>query len=445
MSCSTTTTAGKVGIAAPALLVARRSHSPAGMGVAELSPSCQRKIQVARSGSSSSQVPFFSFLLELKEDLKKIRKNPPSLEDWPNIADGLQAQRCILDEHLVALASLEETRGLEDSDRTDLAIAEDIADELNKLGIFASAQRTRRGLKAARTAQEKTANIKKRKKSLGALVVVPPKLPSDSVLRVEQNVGCELPVCVNNRRDVKKSTIEICLGENVIWKLKRPADGLLPAPEHYGLWLWLLDRFQAAWYTQGEDRPRIEINLDELKVLFGQEKGGAWYQTIDDAFTRFSELGVSVHTAYHTPEGVDIDKKTICGPLCYYSSWRKKSFSKSKGVSISEARGWIAPGDFIWETIKKGYVKAIPLQPILQLPYVSQRLLAYLMKHCRPGASYKVTLQKMLPKIPIDCPNKNRQTRLKAHHEALLREKFLACMPVFEGRGDRAMVTYTRT
>lgn len=287
------------------------------------------------------------------------------------------------------------------------------------------------------------------KPKLGKLIRLPDRKVEDPMLRLEQNLGCELPVCVGNRRDVHDVAIETTVNGRTTWRLTRLADTLLPAPEHYRFWLWFLDRCQAAARAGYDDPPRITINLGELYDLFGGGKGGTWYREVDEAFTRFSGLVVKIRESYHTPEGV-MEQSATVGTLCYYSSWRPEKDKKGRVRKLEMPErgrnvGWIAPGPLLWASIRGGYLKAVPMQPMRQLSsYVAQRLLAYLTKHCQPGAQYKVALSKLLPKIPMQCPPDQIKTKLKRHHRSLTDAGFLTGEPVFEGRGQGLMVTYQR-
>lgn len=308
-----------------------------------------------------------------------------------------------------------------------------------------SARLERAKARAAKPEPEQKAE----RQELGRIINLPAKRAEDPVLRLEQNLGCELPVCVSNRRDVRRTSIEVSAGGATTWRLTRSAETLLPAPEHYRYWLWFLDRCREAAEAGEEKPPRIVLNPPELYDLFGIEgagkKGGSWYREIDDAFKRFSHLILGVHEAFHTPKG----GVTVCGgalgTLCTYVSWRTKQPSERQELFNFE-KGWVAPGPMLWATICNGYLKAVPLQPMRYLTsYVAQRLLAYLTKHCRPGEQYKVSLAKLLPKIPMSCAYNETKRRLGPHHRALLNVGFLASEPVFESRGTSLTVTYERS
>lgn len=300
--------------------------------------------------------------------------------------------------------------------------------------------------------QPKKKKLGKRKPKLGKLIRLPDRQVEDPMLRLEQNLGCELPVCVGNRRDVHDVAIETIVNGRTTWRLTRLADTLLPAPEHYRFWLWFLDRCQAAARTGCEESPRITLNLGELYDLFGGEKGGTWYREVDEAFTRFAGLVIKVRDAYHTPKGV-LENNTTAGTLCYYSSWRipKDKKDRRRKPDPAERRqdvGWIAPGLLLWASIQSGYLKAIPLESMRRLPpsaYVAQRLLAYLTKHCISGGQFKISISKLLPKIPMSCAGREAKRKLTPHHKALLESGFLAKEPAFEGRGQDLMVVYCRT
>lgn len=101
------------------------------------------------------------------------------------------------------------------------------------------------------------------------------------------------------------------------------------------------------------------------------------------------------------------------------------------------------PGPFIWASILSGCLKVVQLGPVLQLPtFVAQRLYLHLHKHCRPGGKYKVSTSKLLFKIPFKCSSEHVRKKLKPHHEALQGSSFLACEPIYEGRGKDLTVTY---
>lgn len=289
--------------------------------------------------------------------------------------------------------------------------------------------------------EEQEAKAKEKRPKLGKLIRLPAKKPEDQVLRLEQNLGCEMPVCVGNRRDVNKVAIEVPVDETTVWRLVRTADTSLPAPEHYPLWLWFLDRCQAAAKAGCTTPPRIPINLAEMQALFGRKgnMGGKWYNNIDDAFWRFSHLVVEIQRGNPKP-GKRRAVEAVLGTLCYYASWREEG---TEGREFE--RGWVAPGQMLWESILAGYIKAVPMQIMRGLPsYVAQRLMTYLAKHCRPGETFKISLTKLLPKIPLDCPNNEAKKRLRTHHKVLLDTRFLVSIPIFEGRGSSTMVTYAR-
>jgi hypothetical protein len=385
----------------------------------------------------------FKLTLDLKDELRRFKGLPAKTDAKASKAAQLCLQRKQLDIHIARLTAKEKRQALSEEEITDLCSAQDLADDMDFLGLKAVATQ--------RSAQSDRNNgiVVHPHNRLGSLVKVSPKLLSDPVLRVEQNVGCELPVCVSNRRDVKKHAIEIRMNGGTVWKLKRVAGGSLPAPEHFKIWLWFLDRCQAACYAdpENEDPPRISIDLKELKALFGNEGGGGsggWYRNIDEALCRFSELVISVHDSYYTPNGIMMTGKANMGTLCSYVSWREKRGNEQVGQFETNDRGWIAPGPLLWASIRGGYIKAVPFRAILDVPYVAQRLVTYLMKHCKPDAAFKVRLEKLLPKIPLEGPIKACRRRLASHHEVLFKIGFLATPPVFEGRGTETMVIYER-
>jgi hypothetical protein len=293
---------------------------------------------------------------------------------------------------------------------------------------------------AAEDEREAKEKVEKEKPKLGKVIKLPAKQPEDPMLRLEQNLGCELPVCVSNRRQVNNIAIEATEDGITTWRLVRTADSFLPAPEHYLLWLWFLDRCQAAARAGCKIPPRIAIDPQELHDLFGGSLDGRWYENVHEAFRRFSRLVIEAHQSFYG--GYD----ATLGTLCYFVSRRMKNVppEELKGFEW----GWIAPGQMLWESILAGYMKAVPMQTMLRLPpsaYVAQRLTTYLMKHCRPGERFKISLTKLLPKIPMDCSVREAKRKLRSHHEALVKARFLASEPVFEGRGANVMVTYERT
>ncbi|RYF46336.1 MAG: hypothetical protein EOO38_14305 [Cytophagaceae bacterium] len=265
------------------------------------------------------------------------------------------------------------------------------------------------------------------------------------MLRLEQNLGCELPVCVPNRSDVGKEAIEIRSGDNLIWRLVRAADSLLPAPEHHPVWLWILDRSHAAFQAGHNEAPRIAVNLHELAVALGRKPDGRWYRDVNEAFIRFSRMIITAgQSLYVGEENEFVDTSGAFGTLCNYVSWRTTD-AKERKTLVDGADGWVQPGPFVWESIRQGYLKAIPLPQMREIKaYVAQRLYLYLSKHCKPGGQYKVSVNKLLPKIPMSCTTDQVRKKLKPHHAALLKFGFLACEPVYEGRGQGLMVTYQR-
>lgn len=275
---------------------------------------------------------------------------------------------------------------------------------------------------------------------------LPAKSTEDFVLRLEQNLGCELPVCVANRRDVHKNAIEVSINESLVWKLVRTTDSLLPAPEHYPIWIWLIDRFHAAARTNCKEPPRIAINLAELGAALGSKMDGRWYKNVDEAFCRFSSLVIKVgHACYVANSGALVNQRGAFGTLCSYVSWRTTD-SEERKTLVDGVDGWVMPGPFIWESILSEYLKAIPLLQLRELKaYVSQRLFLYLGKHCRAGSTFKISLRKLLPKIPISCSAREAKRRLQPHHQALIASGFLKSEPIYEGRGQSLMVKYERS
>ncbi|RZK44662.1 MAG: hypothetical protein EOO61_03005 [Hymenobacter sp.] len=270
------------------------------------------------------------------------------------------------------------------------------------------------------------------------------KRADDNFLRLEQNLGCELPVCVANRRDVNKPAIEICGSEGVLWRLERTASSLLPAPEHHPIWLWLLDGFHAAARQGCKEAPRIRISLAQMAKDLSRTPNGQWYRDVDEALSRFSRMVIIAGQSLHVPSGHVVSKSGALGTLCNYVSWRTQS-AKERESLVDGLEGWVQPGPFVWDSIRSGYLKAVPLLAVRNLQsYVAQRLYLYLSKHCKPGGQFKVSMNKLLPKIPMACSSDQVRKKLKPHHETLLGLDFLACEPVYEGRGRGLMVTYQR-
>jgi hypothetical protein len=285
-------------------------------------------------------------------------------------------------------------------------------------------------------------NVKESK--LPKVVDLPVKRADDDFLRLEQNLGCELPVCVANRRDVNKPAIEICNSDGVLWRLERTASSLLPAPEHHPIWLWLLDRFHAAAHQGCTEAPRIRISLAQMAKDLRRTPNGQWYRDVDEALSRFSRMVITAGQSLHVPSGHVVSKSGALGTLCNYVSWRTQS-AKERESLIDGLEGWVQPGPFVWDSIRSGYLKAVPLLAVRNLQsYVAQRLYLYLSKHCRPGDRYKISTSKLLPKIPLNCPTNEAKRQLRPHHKVLSDIGFLASQPVYEGRGIGLMVTYQR-
>ena len=267
----------------------------------------------------------------------------------------------------------------------------------------------------------------------------------DSVLRLEQNLGCELPVCVSNRSDVKNESIEVVIDGEKIWRVERLVTSLLPTPEHYPIWLWFLDQCQAAAESGCVQTPRIVLNLPALAKSLGRKADGRWYDDVNEAFCRLSRLVITDCKSFHLPGEKPLASGTALGTVCYYGSWREDD-TKDNKASVVGAIGWVAPGALLWTSIQQQYLKAIPLLSVSNLKsYVAQRLFLYLSKHCQAGRSFKISTSKLLPRIPIDCPSDKIKYRLRPHHKALVDIEFLAHEPQYDGRGSGLMVTYTRT
>lgn len=275
----------------------------------------------------------------------------------------------------------------------------------------------------------------------GELVQLPPR-SLESSFKLEQNLGCELPVCVSNRRDVDAASIEVTTDEGVVWKLVRTADSKLPAPEYYPYWLWFLDRCQAASEKcENGKPPRIVLEPMEIFDLFVSDCGGMNYTCLDDAFTRFSKMVISVRTAFFDCDrGREYVSNSNLGTLCHYASWRSRPKKDQKAFEF--AKGWIAPGPVLWSSIQSGYLKSVPIKPLRELGYVAQRLYTFLSKHCQPGGEFAISPAKLLPKIPA-VVHSRVQAKMAPHHEALAKVGFLDDV-IFEGRGQEKLIIYHR-
>lgn len=267
-------------------------------------------------------------------------------------------------------------------------------------------------------------------------------------LKLEQNLGCELPVCVASNHDTSRRFIEVVMDEGVIWRLTREAGGRLPAPDHYPYWLWFLDRCQAAAECGYVDPPRIIINPVEIFDLFGARPkakrsghDGSRYDALDSAFERFSALRIHKRSGFFNGKAIYSGKGSL-GTLCHYVSWRVDSSEKKQALEFAKA--YVQPGPLLWESIKAGYLKSVPLDPIKHLTYVEQRLFTYLAKHCKPGGGFVIAHNKLLPKIPLQCQSDKLKSKLGPRHEALARVGFLRDARV-EGRGKNKLLAYERT
>lgn len=270
-----------------------------------------------------------------------------------------------------------------------------------------------------------------------------PRRPTGS-LKLEQNLACELPVCVANRRDVQRQTIEFESDAGVVWRLARTADRLLPAPEHYRLWLWFLDRCHSAAERGAREAPSIKLNPPELFQLFGGglRGGGSWYQRIDEAFERFSSLVIRTSAAFYL-KGQSHQLKGNLGTLIQYRSWRAKPDQSQEPFDF--VKGAAIPGPLLWASIQSGYLLSVPLEPLQHLEgYIAQRLYTYLCKHCRSGGEFTISIRKLLAKIPMSIALRDAGKALRPHHKALLELGFLNREPQFSGRGEDRLVTYYR-
>lgn len=280
----------------------------------------------------------------------------------------------------------------------------------------------------------------KKPEPAGKLIKLPPRA-LDGSFKLEQNLGCELPVCAPNRRAVDNETIEVATDDGKVWCLERSVRSKLPAPEHYPYWLWFLDRCQAALSESDGKAPAIKLDPVELFDLFGSPKGGACYAQIDEAFERFSSLLIR-HRAAFVMKGKTYEEKANLGTLCFYRSWRAKPDKDQEMFEF--AKGCVVPGPVLWSSVQGGYLKSIPLSPIRELGYVGQRLYTYLSKHCQPGGEFIISASKLLPKIPMNCPPDQIKTQLRKHHEQLGKVGFLADV-AFDGRGKDLKLTYRRS
>jgi hypothetical protein len=267
-------------------------------------------------------------------------------------------------------------------------------------------------------------------------------------LKLEQNLGCELPVCVASNHDTKQLFIEVETDEGVIWRLTREAGGYLPAPYHYPYWLWFLDRCQAAAERGLTEPPKVLINPVEIFDLFGAPQKtkrngyhGSRYDALDSAFERFSSLRIHKRAGFFDGKRTYSGKGSL-GTLCYYVSWRMGADERQQTLEFAKA--YVQPGPLLWASIQAGYLKSVPLEPIKHLTYVEQRLLTYLAKHCRPGGRFAVSPTKLLPKIPIECRPSMLKSRLGPRHEALAKAGFLQDARV-EGRGKNRLLVYERS
>lgn len=268
----------------------------------------------------------------------------------------------------------------------------------------------------------------------------------------EQNLGCELPVCVSNRKHVKDPAITFSTDDGRHWRLERGVCGKLPAPEYYKYWLWFVDRCVRAAAESPKAPPWIDVNPLELFDLFGHGKSGERYRIIDDAFKAFAELRMTAKSAFYDPTNGRVFHEEAHTSLCDYISWREESLSG--GDPRNPPRAKIRPGYMLWESVKADYVKSFPLEPIKDLPYVSQRLFTYISKHCLPGRHYTVNVWKMLPKIPLELRSNQVKTVLNRYHADLISKGFLLPMTPakpgdppgveWKGRGKNLIVTYSR-
>jgi hypothetical protein len=276
----------------------------------------------------------------------------------------------------------------------------------------------------------------------GKVIKLPPR-PLDGSFKLEQNLGCELPVCVANKQDVNEIAIEVTTDDGVLWRLIRTADSKLPAPGHYRYWLWYLDRLQAASERGETEAPVIVLDPVELFDLFGGPRGGSMYSAFDDAFVRYSKLVIERGAAYRLPDGRMASDTARLGTLCMYRSLQAKPEKKNQ-LAFDFVKGGIVPGPVLWQSVKANYLKSIPLAPIRQLDYVGLRLYTYLHKHCRPGGEFEIAARKLLPKIPMAFVADQTKRRLRPHHEQLQELGFLEDV-AFEGKSETLKLIYRRS
>jgi hypothetical protein len=289
------------------------------------------------------------------------------------------------------------------------------------------------------TARAEAPAAKEKPPTQAKIIHLPPRSLEGS-FKLEQNLGCELPVCAPNRRAVDEIAIEVVTDDGTQWRLVRTADSKLPAPEHYPYWLWFLDRCQAAAERGAESAPVIRLDPIELFDLFGGQRGGAQYRYLDDAFERFSSLVIKNRAAV-VMKGQLIEERGNLGTLCLYRSWR---VMPERDQHVFEfAKGGIMPGPVLWSSVRAGYLKSMPLAPLRELSYVGQRLYTYLSKHCQPGGEFVISARKLLPKIPMVCQPDQLKKEMRKHHDRLMSIGFLTDVS-FDGRGDTLKLIYRR-
>ena len=273
---------------------------------------------------------------------------------------------------------------------------------------------------------------------------------------VEQNFGCELPVCVSNRRARKNDKIEFTTEKGAHFRITRDACGLLPGPEHYKYWIWFLAMTSKAAlkFTDKPLRavpaPWIPIDPVEIGDAIGATRSktsnsyaGSLYDSIDDAFGSFAGLRITTRNAFWDAER----KKHIMlegqDPLISYRSWREE---RDDDDGFGFTKGAAKPSQPLWDSIRSGYGLTVgQLKEASSLSYIALRLKTWLTKHARFQPNEGWFVKSLLPKIPLQTPPQHVKMRLKPAHDELMAIGFLKAEPTYLGRGTKLRVHYQLT
>ena len=289
---------------------------------------------------------------------------------------------------------------------------------------------------------------------LARIIPLRPLSPEDQAF-VEQNFGCEFPVCVSNRRHRKMEKIEFTTEKGAHFRLTRDVTGMFPGPEAYKFWLWFLTKCSQAAQKFSKQPlgsvppPLIGIDPVELGEVFDAPKskrdgsfGGSWYDLLDESFNLFADLRVTSRKAIWDAESKRHITLTGKEGLLSYWSWRERQ-DWSGQTAFDFKKGGARPSQLLWDSIRAGYGLSVGLlKDIGTLGFIALRLQTWLTKHgnLQPEAGWFAS--SILPKIPLQTPPDQLKRVLAGPHQELLDIGFFSQPATFSGRGKKLRIRY---